>query len=86
MLAATAGAAAADDHLRNRKSFDRLGDDDRDALIARYGDLHQRMGSTGEHDSVINQLYFFVALLPADKKSTTVKEALLRMIEGIKKA
>ena len=27
-----AGAAAADDHLRNRKSFDRLGDDDRDAL------------------------------------------------------
>ena len=28
-----AGAAAADDHLRNRKSFDRLGDDDRDALV-----------------------------------------------------
>jgi len=27
-----AGAAAADDHLRNRKSFDRLGGDDRDAL------------------------------------------------------
>jgi uncharacterized protein len=27
-----AGAAAADDHLRNRKSFERLGDDDRDAL------------------------------------------------------
>ncbi len=55
-------------------------------LIARYCDLFRRMGSTGEHDSVINQLHFVVALLPADKQSTEVKEALLRLIEGIKKA
>ncbi|MFA5083081.1 MAG: CHAT domain-containing protein, partial [Hydrogenophilaceae bacterium] len=54
-------------------------------LVARYGDLLNRLASAREQDSVINQLNFIIAMLPSDARSRPVKQGLRLLIEGIEK-
>ena len=57
-----------------------------DTLVAQTRDILRRLGSAREQDSATNQLSFLIDMLPSDDKSNKVKDALRRLIEGIKKA
>jgi hypothetical protein len=54
-------------------------------LSARYCDVLKRLGSAREQDSATNQLKFLIDMLPSDDKSSKVKTALKKLIEGVEK-
>jgi len=53
-------------------------------LLAGYRDVLKRLGGAGEQDSAINQPRFLMDMLIAGDKSNKIKEALNKLVEGIR--